>query len=111
MMINNVTFTGVNKQVQEFMTEAAHKYVPTSKIFNKAEVKATTEASENAAKALEKALQDASEAPFFNHRSNDLMNDTTISKLQDLEAAKSYAKSHGIELTEEATTKGIDANV
>jgi hypothetical protein len=98
MMINNVTFTGINKQVQEFMTDAAHKFTPAGKIFNKAEIEATTKASEEAAEALAKSLKEANEVPFFNHRSDaDVNFEETIAKLQDKAAAESYAAAHGIQ--------------
>lgn len=108
MMINNVTFTGINKQLQEFMTAAAHEYIPAGKIFNKEEVKAATKASEEAAEALTKALKEGSEVPFFNHRSEDTINNAAIAKLQDLEAAESYAKSHGVKVDDKSN---LDKNI
>lgn len=92
MMVNNVTFTGM----QKFMTAAAHEYLPTGKIFDKAEVKVAEKAAEEATKLLE----DTSAAQFFNHRGNNVI-DTAAAKLQELEAAKSYVKSHGGQVAED----------
>lgn len=101
-MINNVTFTGM----QRFMTAAAHEYLPTGKIFNKAELeaaeKAAREAAENLseeAKALAEAAKKAKEVEFFNHRGNNII-DNSVAQLQDAAAAESYARSHGIEVAE-----------
>lgn len=98
MMVNNVTFTGVQKHVQEFMTAAAHEYMPTSKIFNKAEIEIAEEAAKLAAKA--------EEVSFFNHRGNNIV-DATVAQLQDLEAARSYARSHGIQIAEDLAESTI----
>ena len=109
MMINNVTFTGgVHKQVQDFMTTAAHEYLPAGKIFNKSEVAFVEEAVKTA-----KAAAVADEVEFFNHRGNNVI-DETVTQLQDLAAARSYAQSHGVqvaeELTEEMAKKGLKTN-
>ena len=79
MMINNVTFTGI----QKFMTEAAHEYLPAGKIFNKAELeaaekaaKAVTENLSEEAKALADAAKKAKEVPFFNHRGNNIIDNS-----------------------------------
>lgn len=105
MMVNNVTFTGVQKHVQDFMTAAAHEYMPTGKIFNKAEAKVAEEAAEAAAKVAAKA----EEVPFFNHRGNNII-DTTVAQLQDLEAAQSYARSHGVQIAEELAESTLKTN-
>ena len=101
-MINNVTFTGV----QKFMTEAAHEYLPTGKIFNKTEIEAAEKAAKEVAanlseeaKELAEVAKKASEVPFFNHRGNNII-DNSVAQLQDAAAAESYARSHGIEVAE-----------
>lgn len=104
MMINSITFTGASKQVQQFMTAAAHEYLPAGKIFNKAEA----EVAEEAAKAAAKAANEAAEVPFFNHRGDNVI-DNTVAKLQDAEAAKSYAQSHGVQV-EEAVESTLKTN-
>ncbi|MBQ8668216.1 hypothetical protein IJ472_00435 [bacterium] len=109
-MINNVTFTGVQKQIQQFMSDAAHEYMSTGKVFSPAERAVAEEISAQAAKSSE-----AVEVPFFNHR-GDVNNNPTanvVAKLQDLEAAKSYARSHGVHIAEEAAEAveaGLKAN-
>ena len=100
-MINNVTFTGM----QKFMTAAAHEYLPTGKIFDNAEAKVVEKAAEEAAKLL----NDTSAAEFFNHRGNNVIN-TAAAELQDLEAARSYARSHGVHVAEEAAESTLKAN-
>ena len=112
-MINNVTFTGM----QRFMTAAAHEYLPTGKIFNKAELeaaeKASREAAENIseeAKALAEAAKKAKEVEFFNHRGNNIIDDELVAKLQGEAAAKSYARSHGVHVSEEAAESTIKIN-
>lgn len=94
-MISNVTFTGVQKQIRTFMSEAAHEYMPVGKIFDKAEAAAT----EKLAKVSVKADEIVTEVPFFNHRGDNVI-DETVAKLHDLEAANSYARSHGVHITE-----------
>ena len=113
-MINNVTFTGM----QRFMTAAAHEYLPIGKIFNKAELeaaeKASREAAENIseeAKALAEAAKKAKEVEFFNHRgNNNIIDDDLVAKLQGEAAAKSYARSHGVQVSEEAAESTIKIN-
>lgn len=104
MMVNNVTFTGVQKTIQSFMTDEAHKFIPAGKIFNKAEVAAAAEAAKAA-----KAADEVAEVPFFNHRGNNIIDDS-VAKLQDEAAAKSYAKSHGVHVPEEAAESTIKIN-
>jgi hypothetical protein len=105
IMINNVTFTGAQKQVQQFMTNAAHEFLPTGKIFDKAEIAAANEA----AKAAKAAADELAEVPFFNHRGNNVVDDS-VAKLQDAAAAKSYAKSHGIQVADEVEEAVLKAN-
>lgn len=100
-MINNVTFTGM----QKFMTAAAHEYLPTGKIFDNAEAKVVEKAAEEAAKLL----NDTSAAEFFNHRGNNVI-DNAAAQLQDLAAAQSYARSHGVHVAEEVAESTLKAN-
>lgn len=104
MMVNNVAFTGVQKTIQSFMTDEAHKFIPAGKIFDKAEIAAATEAVKAA-----KAADEVAEVPFFNHRGNNIIDDS-VAKLQDEAAAKSYAKSHGVHVPEEAAESTIKIN-
>ena len=104
MMVNNVAFTGVQKTIQSFMTDEAHKFIPAGKIFDKAEIAAATEAVKSA-----KAADEVAEVPFFNHRGNNIIDDS-VAKLQDEAAAKSYAKSHGVHVPEEAAESTIKIN-
>ena len=105
MMVNNVAFTGVQKTIQSFMTDEAHKFIPAGKIFNKAEVAAAAEAAKAA-----KAADEVAEVPFFNHRGNNIIDDELVAKLQGEAAAKSYAKSHGVHVPEEAAESTIKIN-
>ena len=57
---------------------------------------------------MNKALKEGSEVPFFNHRSEDTINNAAIAKLQDLEAAESYAKSHGVKVDDKSN---LDKNI
>lgn len=102
MMVNNVTFTGM----QKFMTAAAHEYLPVGKIFDKAEAKVAEKAAEEAAKLLD----NTSAAEFFNHRGNNVI-DNAAAQLQDLAAAQSYARSHGVHIVEEAAESTVKVNV
>ena len=104
MMVNNVTFTGVQKTIQSFMTDEAHKFVPAGKIFDKAEIAAATEAVKAA-----KAADEIADVPFFNHRGNNIIDDS-VAQLQDLAAAQSYARSHGVHIVEEAAESTIKIN-
>lgn len=88
-MINKIAFTGVQKPVREFMTAAAHEFVPAGKIYSKSE----REAAEMAQKSVKESIQDIN-AIYFNHRG--LNTPAVAQEVTVLDAAKSYAASHGL---------------
>ena len=66
-------------------------------------------AAKEAAKAAKAAADELAEVPFFNHRGNNVVDDS-VAKLQDAAAAKSYAKSHGIQVADEVEEAVLKAN-